>query len=255
MTNQEFIREVVEVSKNIRNINGKFEETKRWHKVSKLSEELEYFHIQSDEKDCFEIYYENNIVGYHGYVSRKYQNIIYPLMLLYTNVVYRMRQLKPYASLDMYKALYNEKTRLGKAIRTMCTNSELQNTVPLQVSLVEQFIQRAVKQLHHCVGKIGEYSEELYPEDSEKLRQIRKMYESFKIGEGYVSFYDEILRRNTRIPINSPSFNYAVMLLFSRVYGKTLLWLWKNYPSGQWCPISPWKVIREFESIHWKMFR
>ena len=69
MTNQEFIREVVEVSKNIRNINGKFEETKRWHKVSKLSEELEYFHIQSDEKDCFEIYYENNIVGYHGYAQ------------------------------------------------------------------------------------------------------------------------------------------------------------------------------------------
>ncbi len=254
MTNQEFIREVVDVSKNIRDINGEFEETKRWCKVSKLSEELEYFQIQSNESDYFEIYYENNIIGYQGYVSRKDPNIIYPLMLLYTNVAYRMRQLRPYADSDMYKALYKQKARLGKAIRTMCTNEEIQNTVPLQVPLVEQFIQRAVKQLHHCVGKIGEYSEEVYPEDSERLKQIRKMYESFKIGEEYVSFYDEILRRNTRISLHSPSFNYAVMLLFSRVYGKSLLWLWKNYPSGHWCPISPWKVIQESEALHWKIF-
>ena len=254
MTNQEFIREVVTVYQNIRNINGKFEETKRWHKVSKLAEELEYFHIESDKRDYFKIHYENSIIGYQGCVSRKDPNIIYPLMLLYTNVAYRMQQLKPYVASNMYQALYKEKARLGKAIRTMCT-TEIQSTMPLQVSLVEKFVQRAIKQLHHCVGKIGEYSEEVYPEDSERLRQIRKIYESFKIGEEYVSFYDEILRRNTRISLNSPSFNYAVMLLFSRVYGKSLLWLWKNYPSGHWCPISPWKVIGEFESIHWKMFR
>ena len=253
MTNQEFIWEIADIRKNIRDMNGGFEESKRWHKVSKLLGELEYFHIESDKKDYFEIYYENRIIGYQGYVSRNDSNIIYPLMLLYTNVVYRMQELKPYVTSEMYKELCKEKVRLGEAIRTICT-TELYSKEPPQVYLVKHFIERAEKQLHHCVGKIGEYSEEVCLEDSERLREIRKIYESFKIGEKYVSFYDEILRRNTRISLNSPSFNYAVMLLFSRVYGKTVQWLWKNYPDGQWCPISPWKVIKEFEALHWKMF-
>lgn len=253
MTNQEFIWKIADIRKNIRDMNGDFKETERWHKVSKLSEELEYFHIESDKKKYFRIHYGNNIMSYHGYVSRNDSNIIYPLMLLYTNVVYRMQVLKTCVTSEMYKELCKEKVRLGTAIRTICT-TELYSTELTQVYLVERFIERAVKQLHHCVGKIGEYSEEVCPEDSEKLRKIRKIYESFRIDKGYVWFYDEILRRNTRISLNSPSFNYAVMILFSRVYGKTIRWLWKNYPSGQWCPISPWKVIQEFEALHWKMF-
>ncbi len=39
----------------------------------------------------------------------------------------------------------------------------------------------------------------------------------------------------------------------SRVYGKSNFYGYgKIIQAEQWCPISPWKVIGEFESIHWR---
>ena len=114
---------------------------------------------------------------------------------------------------------------------------------------IKVFIKDAITQLYHCAGPIGEFSTKVVLEDAEKLKNIRAIYESFKIGKKYVYFYDEILKREVKINIDSKEFAYAVMMLYAVAYSETILWLKEYDPSGQWCPLVEWKVIQDFRML------
>lgn len=133
-------------------------------------------------------------------------------MTLYTGFIYRMMQAKPYVTRNMYEKLYEQKRRLGQTIRIMCTTGYTDSVITRrQCRIFKEFFIKAVNQLHHCVEEIEEYSTEIIPEDSKRLKSIRKIYESFKIERKYVYFYDEILKENIRISIDSPDLCYAII--------------------------------------------
>ena len=87
--------------------------------------------------------------------QEKDPNIIYPLMLLYTNVALSYATAKTICGFKHVPSpIQREKARVGKAIE-QCVQQRYKSTMPLQVSLVEKFVQRAIKQLHHCREKLG----------------------------------------------------------------------------------------------------
>ena len=45
-----------------------------------------------------------------------------------------------------------------------------------------------------------------------------------------------------------------IMNLYAKAYAESVLWLKKEYPSEQWCPTIPWKIITKMKIIIPKYF-
>lgn len=252
MTYGEFIKELTNIESNIRKINGNWEKTNRWEAVSRIESELSSFRMTVIREDYVYISYENYISSMGGYFQRNDAKLICLLMILYTNVLYYTVKAKGFVNTTMYNDLCKEKARLGKSIYQMCTTGYEDKDGSLsknQCNVIKKFIDDSIPQLHHCTGPIGEYSIKVIPEDSERLKEIRDIYESFKIKRKYAYFYDEILNENKKVPINSVEFIYAIMMFFSQVYVESIIWLKKYDPTKMWCPITVWKIIKELREL------
>lgn len=253
MTNEELIKGLEKVERNINQIKGQYEDTKRWRSVYKIQQELEFFHITITENHELDIYYcSNSISGMHIISKINEQIIVYPLMILYASVLYRVRNAKKHCKKRMYSKLLKEKEYLGNIVREVCTQAfEESNCIITKgyLNVMRKFLNSAVPQLNHYAGEIGEVSTKVVPSEADKLNKIRSIYKSFKVGTKYVYFYDEILDKETKIPIDSTDTAYAIMIFFSEAYTESIMWLKEYDPLGQWCLLVPWKLIQELRYI------
>ncbi len=182
-----------------------------------------------------------------GYYKIEEQEIVLPLMIFYTNISYNVLQAKPYITKKEYEKLCIEKQKIGEAIRKMCVHEFSKMIVTRgKLKIIAKFLKWSIPQLYHCRGEIGEYSEEFDLQEARSLTKIRTIYKSFKVGTKWVYYHDEILGVDRKIPIDSAETAYAVSMLFCQSYVASIIWLKKYAPSGQWCPLVPWKIIQEF---------
>ncbi len=258
MTNEELIEELEEVERNIQRINGEYKDTEKWYRVRKIQRELEYFDVTITKNNELNIYYDcSRLFGMHIITRVDEQLIVCPMMTLYTIVSYRIQKAKKYCRKEMYNKLQKERQQLGNIVREVCTQEFAQSDCIItraDLKKLKRFIQCAEPQLYHCVGEIGEVSTEVVPSDADKLQKIREIYQSFKIGTKYVCYYDEIMEEEVKISIDSTDNAYAIMAFLSAVYLETIAWLKEYEPSGQWCPIVPWKLLQELRMIIGEMF-
>ena len=175
MTNEKIIQEMQSIADNICKINGEYNESKRWRKVFSIEEEITSFKIQELHGDLY-IYYSTGCMG--EYNLRK-KEIVYPFMLLYANVLCKMRRAKVYVEVAEYEELQKQIDSLGVIIHEVCNvkfEDDIINTE--KVKQIKVFIKNAITQLYHCAGPIGEFSTKVVPEDAEKLKNIREIYDS-----------------------------------------------------------------------------
>ena len=251
MTNEKIIQGMQSIADNICKINGEYNESKRWHKVFSIQEEITSFKIQELHEDLY-IYYSSGCMGKYN-LSK--QEIVYPFMMLYTNVLYKMNRAKVYVEVAEYEELQKQIDSLGVIIHEVCNvkfEDDIINTE--KVKQIKVFIKDAIAQLYHYAGPIGEFSTKVVLEDAEKLKNIRAIYESFKIGKKYVYFYDEILKREVKIKLDSKKVVYAIMILYARAYSETIILVEECEKRKQW-PLRAWNVIKDFEMLLRPIFK
>ena len=252
MTNEKIIQGMQSIADNICKINEEYNKSKRWRRVFAIQEEITSFKMQKTEEDLY-IYYNSACIGVYNLNK---QEIVYPFMMLYTNVLYKMNKAKVCCEISDIEELQKQIDSLGAIIHEVC-NAEFEDFIisSQNVKQIKVFIKEAVAQLYHCAGPIGEFSTKVVPEDAEKLKNIREIYESLKVGRKYVYFYDEILKKVVKINIDSKEIAYAIMMLYARAYSETIIWLKEYDPSEQWCPLVAWKVIKDFEMLLRTIFK
>lgn len=250
MTNNEFARLLEQRKEKIRKIIGPFRGNKQWYELVKIAEEMEMFNFYNLADGTVEIYYMNSIQSIHGLYKEGEQAIVFPLIIFYTNISYYIMSAKEYATKNVYEILCKEKQKMEQEIREMCMQQfEKCVITPIKCKRMNNFVKRAISQLYHCIDFNGGYSTKVIEKDAEELKEIRKVYETFKVGRKYIYFYDSILKENVKILIDSPDSAYAISILFCDVYITSVLWLKEYDPTEQWCPIVPWKLIIDFRAL------
>lgn len=258
MKNEEFLRILEETEQNLFMIAEEFQghiEGRDSHRaISKIIGEIDFFHLET-RNNIWDIYYDNNILGIAGIYRENDQRLVFPLMLFYTNIFYYTLKAKQFVSKSTYERLSTERKKLGKAIREACC-FDFEDIVftKEKYEKIKSFIEFSISRLYHCVEDIGECSIRVVEKDAKKLKKIRDIYQSFRIGDEFIIFYDEILRKNVKILMNSSQGAYAITMLFCKVYVETVLWLKKYYPDGQWCPVVPWDVLQRFRMLLQSMY-
>lgn len=258
MKNEEFLRIVEETKRNLFVMQGDFrgylEKKEKYRAIGKIIDAIEFFHLEIRD-NSWNIYYDNYIVAMAVIYQKNDQRLVFPLMILYTNISYYTLRAKPFVSKNTYERLCGEKKKIGEAIRQICY-FDFENVIfnKEKHEKIKKFIEFSIRRLYHCIENIGEYSTEVVEEDAKKLEKIRRIYQSFQIKNEVIVFYDEILGKRVKIATDSPQSAYAVSMLFCRAYVGTVSWLKKQYPSGQWCPVVPWSVLEDFRVMLEKMY-
>lgn len=257
MSGEEFLRLLEEVKENLRIIEGGYKDTKKWKKLNKITSEVDYFNFRILQDGTIDIYYDSdNMLSMIGYFQLEDQKIVLPLMSFYTNISCKILDAKLYINKKEYERLCVEKQKIGEAVRKMCVREFSEIVVTKEkLKRIKRVLEWSIPQLYHCIGKIGEYSEEFNLQSARKLSKIRSIYQSFKVGTKWVYYYDEILGTNRKIPIDGAETAYAVSMLFCTSYTTSIIWLKKYYPSGQWCPVVPWNILQRFAEEIYELYR
>lgn len=251
MSNEGFLRVLEDVQKSIDKIMGKYQDTKRWKSLNEVMEAIEFFRVRITKDGSLDIYYDNEIFSVVGYFKPEEQKIVAPLMSLYTNISYYVLKAKSHVTKRTYEKLCVEKQKMGVAIREICVQDFTDCVITKEkVKYVKSFLEWAIPQLYHCVEENEErYSERFELEDARKLKKIREVYKSFRVGRKYVYYYDEIISKNKKIPIDSPEVAYAISMLFCESYAVSVNWLNKNAETGYWEFYVPEKIISRFQYL------
>lgn len=250
MKQKEFITQLEEVKWKIQMLRFECKDKSVDDTFYKLREALESFKVELLEDGTLRIHYDNSIMGVGGNYKPENQSVVLPLMILYTKFSYSMLRAGEYIPDDIYSKACAQKEILGEAIREICIQDFEECVITSsKVKQFKRFLKWVRPQLYHIAGSINEYSERVVTEDAEKLKDIREIYEDFKIGYRYIYFYDEIAKEKVKIPIESPEAAYAVMIMYARAYNVTMPWLKEYCPTGEWCPLVPWNVLNKFRML------
>ncbi len=254
MSNEEFLLVLEEVKGKIATIGRRCRGEKQLTAVFKIEDEIDSFQFQIGQ-GYVEIYYDNKNIPIVKRYTAKEQGIVFPLMLLYTNVAYYVLQAKSHLTKRIYELICAEKQKLGEAIRKICMQDFEECVITKEkVEKLKAYVNWVIPQLHHCSGEMDEYSERFDLQDSRKLKKVRGVYRSFMVDTKHIYYHDEIMGEDMKILVNSPMTAYVVSMLFCESYITSITWLKKYEPTRQWCLLVPWNIITTFQELITKLY-
>ncbi len=141
---------------------------------------------------------------------------------------------------------------MGRLIRKQALNVKPNEEFETERFYIDfkAFVQVAIKALGHKYDQIGyrHLTDTFDEKEAKELEHIRTIYEKISFKENTITYFDYILKTSRTFCINNTvEMQYMVMNLYTKVYTESVLWLKKEDPSGQWCPATPWQLIRRKE--------
>ena len=114
------------------------------------------------------------------------------------------------------------------------------------------FVQVAIKALGHKYDQIGyrHLTDTFDKKEAKELKHIKAIYEKISFEDNTITYFDYILKSFRTFGINDiVEMQYMVMNLYTKAYTESVLWLKKEDPTGQWCPATPWQLIKRLDVI------
>ena len=119
----------------------------------------------------------------------------------------------------------------------------------------EQFYNEFKELIETAVNSLGNITECYNYQWNDELNDIRAIYETITFKGKEIEYYDYITKTYSIVNIcNTVELQYMIMNLYAKAYAESVLWLKKEYPSEQWCPTIPWKIITKMKIIIPKYF-
>lgn len=202
--------------------------------------------------------FENSIMA-GGYFEGN--EMLYALFLLsfFFQFYYKCRKVATKIQQPEYEqAITTLARKLGMTLREQATR----NIIPYSDFQTEKFYEEfkslisvAVRALGHKYDEIGHLTDCYKPQEADELKHIRAIYETISFQGETIKYYDYIGEVYRFVNIyDTVEIQYMVMNLYAKVYAESVLWLKKEDPSGQWCPVTPWQMIVRFKIFIPKYF-
>ena len=218
---------------------------------SKVIAEIELFHMKTKGKKV-DVHYRNNISGASILVEQDNIMYLYIIMILYTNVTYRIEKAYRVLNEREAKKMQSIQKEFKNSIRIFCRNSFKTWNYNEDTCLeIYHFLEITKKSLHHKVESIEEKTDIVIPKEAEELADIRSIYESiaFDFANKEICYYDYLSEKERTASLEKADFIYAIANVFSKAYVKSILWLKEQDPSEMWCPLTPWKAVRDLQIL------
>ena len=227
-------------------------------RIFEILQQLEYFHIDTepDSKGMIGIYY-----GYGQFpMGGRFQEdeMLYALIILnfYCDFYYKCKKVIR----RIRKRTYSEKINsslhtLGMTIRKQALNDIKINEkfrTKHFCKAFKNFIHVATRALGHKYDQIGykHLTDTFDAEEALELEHIRKIYEKISFKDNTITYFDYITKTFKTFGINDTvEMQYMFMNLYTKAYMESVLWLKKEDSSGQWCPMTPWQLIRKLKMM------
>ncbi len=217
----------------------------------KILEEIESFQFSILEDGKVRIYYDNAISSMIILVEENEELYVFAIMILYTNLSYQIKKAsRKTKSKETKKQLEKWNNKLARIIRKLATK----NIIPRKkeeefCNKVQKLMEVACSGLHHKVDQIGKISNDFNLKESKELKSIRSIYEKVNFQRDEMTYYDYPIKRYETIQYTDSKFLYAILNIYAEAYIKTIFWLKKEDPMGQWCPLTPWQVLQSYKML------
>ena len=141
---------------------------------------------------------------------------------------------------------------MGRIIRKQALNVKPNEEFETERFYIDfkAFVQVAIKALGHKYDQIGyrNLTDRFDAEEAKELKHIRTIYEKISFKETKITYFDYITKTSRTFCINNTvEMQYMIMILYTKAYTESVLWLKKEDPTEQWCPATPWQLIRRLD--------
>lgn len=218
---------------------------------------IDRFHIKILEDNKIDIYYDNPISSMAIIIEESNELYVFAMMILYTNLSYRIEKAcQRNKNQEMKKELRRWNVKLGRLIRNLTVKNIRIDKEGSEILYCKtyQLINTASKGLHHKIDQIGKITDSIIPEQSNELKPIRKIYEKVSFEGNSITYYDYIAKKFQTVECTNSMFLYAILNIYAKAYVKSILWLKKEDPTEQWCPLTTWQILQSFTRLLNKHF-
>lgn len=217
----------------------------------KVIEEMDLFYMTVREEKV-NIHYNNNISSASILVKQDDIMYLYLLMILYTSVTYQMEKAYRVLNERETKKMQSIQKEFKNSMGIFCRNSFKTWNYNENICLeIYEFFKITKKNLYHKAEAIEKKTDIVIPKEAEELAGIRGIYESvlFNFDESKIYYYDYISEKERSVSFEKAEFIYAITNVFAEAYVKSIPWLKEQDPTGMWCPLTPWKAVRDFRIL------
>ena len=251
------MRKSEELLKNIENMRDRLmdlvDEDFRIHEIVR---QLDYFHLNTrlDEEGMIEFRCEHGVIPIGERV--KENEMIYALVIMsfYGILYYKCKKIiRRIRKKEYTRRIDSLLLNMGKVIRRQALDDVKPNEkfeTERFYKEFENFIHVAIKALGHKYDQIGyRHLTDVYDaEEAKELKHIRAIYEKVYFKDNTITYFDYITKTSKNFCIdNTVEMQYMVLNLYAKAYTESVLWLKKEDPTGQWCPVTPWQLIRKLD--------
>lgn len=251
------MRKSEELSKNIEDMRNQLMDlVDEDFRINEIVRQLDYFHLNTrlDAEGMIEFRCEHGIIPIGRRFKENEMLYAFAIMSFYGILYYKCKKIirrirKKEYSLKINSLLLD----MGRLIRQQA----LYNVKPNEKFETERFykefkdfIHIAIKALGHKYDQIGyrHLTDAYDAEEAEELKHIRAIYEKISFNDNKITYFDYIAKKSkTFCTEKTVEMQYMVLNLYAKAYTESVLWLKKEDPTGQWCPVTPWQLIRKLD--------
>lgn len=225
-------------------------------RIYEIVGQLNYFHLNPrlDAEGMIEFRCEHGLIPIGGRVKEDEMLYAFVIMDFYGVLHYKCKKIIRRIRKKEYTLKINALlSDIGKLIRKQA----LYNVKPNEEFETERFyidfkafVQVAIKALGHKYDQIGyrNLTDTFDAEEAKELKHIRTIYEKISFKENTITYFDYITKTSRTFCINNTvEMQYMIMILYTKAYTESVLWLKKEDPTEQWCPATPWQLIRRLD--------
>lgn len=224
-------------------------------RVHEIVRQLDYFYLNPklDREGMIEFRCEHGPIPIGGRVKEDEMLYAFVIMDFYCVLYYKCKKIIRKIRKRQYTTKINSLLdTLGMVIRKQALNVKPNEEFETERFFIDfkAFVQVAIKALGHKYDQIGyrNLTDTFDAEEAKELKHIRTIYEKISFKDNTITYFDYIGKTFRTFCINNTvEMQYMVMNLYAKAYTESVLWLKKEDPSGQWCPATPWQLIRRLD--------
>ena len=224
-------------------------------RVHEIVRQLDYFHLNPklDRERMIEFRCEHGPIPIGGKVKEDEMLYAFVIMDFYCILYYKSKKIIRKIRKGQYTTKINSLLdTLGMVIRKQALNVKPNEEFETERFFIDfkAFVQVAIKALGHKYDQIGyrNLTDTFDAEEAKELKHIRTIYEKISFKDNTITYFDYISKTFRTFCINNTvEMQYMIMNLYAKAYAESVLWLKKEDPTGQWCPATPWQLIRRLD--------
>lgn len=224
-------------------------------RIYEIVRQFECFYLSPrlDAEGMIEFRCERGLMPIGGRVKEDEMLYAFVIMEFYCVLYYKCKKIIRRIRKRQYTTKINSLLNtLGMVIRTQALDVRPNEEFETEQFYKDfkSFIHIAIKALGHKYDQIGyrNLTDTFDAEEAKELKHIRTIYEKISFQDNTITYFDYILKTSRTFCINNTvEMQYMILNLYTKAYTESVLWLKKEDPSGQWCPATPWQLIRRLD--------